>query len=851
MGRPNDPLYDLQAHLPRLGVLESIWDDHTGRGVRVGIYSNGVDATNPDIAPNYDAGLHFRRAGTTWDASPLQDVFAGTAMAGLVGMAANNGIGGTGVAPDASLTGVDFLNRLQAQAQSLPPADGLAFLQAAIRWGTNFDVVLNGWGLEPRFAREQSLAEPRSISERVVYNNSFQHLVETGRDGKGTVIVHSPGTEAANANGDGLSASRFTITTAAYEDRGFHDSASPYGANILVSAPLGTVTADLSGGAGLNRQGPIQGDLDDTDFTANFGAFGTVASIPNVAGVVALMLEANPDLGWRDVKTILAASAREPFEPYVDYVPTGNRDGWAEKGGVHWNGGGALFSPSYGFGRLDAFGAVRMAEVWTTLTGRSATSANERSAGAADSTQRVVPLAQQDQQGNLVPGAVFVPFEISANIRVEHAALTVDLSAANLSDVEIYLVSPEGALTTQLIHRGFRSDVPWDDDAATARWRWTFGDESFRGVEASGTWGVLVRNAGLLPDFEYVVLNSVRLDLYGAQGTRNDIYTYTDDFPTLLALQPERGRLQDTDGGTDWINMAAVSGDVTADLGSNGRVRVDGEEWFRLARGEPAIENIVTGDGNDRVTGNALGNHIIGGRGNDRIEGLAGDDTLDGGPGNDTLLGGRGNDLLLGGPGRDRLNGGAGNDTLDGGAGNDTLKGGAGRDLLLGGDGDDLLVGGAGNDTLNGGRGDDTLNGGAGRDLLIGGPGDDLLRGGAGDDTLEGGAGRDTLEGGAGADVLTGGAGADVFVFARLAHIGRGSDSDRITDFEVGRDRIDLRGLDLSFDGRNFSGEAGSVRFRSDGQDGRLEIDAGGNGRANAVLILEGVTSFDPGDLWL
>jgi len=215
---------------------------------------------------------------------------------------------------------------------------------------------------------------------------------------------------------------------------------------------------------------------------------------------------------------------------------------------------------------------------------------------------------------------------------------------------------------------------------------------------------------------------------------------------------------------------------------------------------------------------------------------------VDGGAGNDTIRGGAGDDTLIGG---------AGNDRLFGGPGDDTLVGGPGRDRLFGEDGDDLLLGGRGNDTLDGGAGNDTLEGGAGHDRLIGGPGNDLLRGGAGNDTLDGGPGRDTLEGGAGADVLTGGAGADVFVFARIGHIGRGRDSDRITDFEAGRDRIDLRALDLSFDGRGFSGEAGSVRFRSDGEDGRLAIDANGNGRANAVLILEGVTSFDPGDLLL
>lgn len=850
MARPNDPLYDLQGHLPRLGDLERIWDDYTGRGVKVGIYSNGVDATNPDLAPNYDASLHFRRAGTTWDATPLQDVFLGTAMAGLVGMTADNGIGGTGLAPDVSLTGVDFQNRLQAHAQSLSPSDGLAFLQAAIRWGTNFDVMLNGWGLEPRFAADQSLAEPATISERVTYNNSFRHLVEQGRDGKGTIIVHSPGTEALNANGDGLSASRFTITSVAFAANGTHDSASPFGANILVSAPLGSVTTDLRGAGGMNKQGVIQGDLSDTDFTANFAAYGTAASIPMVAGVTALMLEANPDLGWRDVKNILAASAREPFEAYIDHQSTGSRDGWQDMGGVHWNGGGALFSTSFGFGRLDAYGAVRMAEIWTTMTGGAAASSNERNVSRSDTQQRVVPLSQQNAQGVVEPGAVFIPFEVSSNLRVEHAALTIDLTAGYLSDAEIYLVSPNGTITTQLVHRGFRSDVGWDDAMARSGWRWTFGDESFRGLDAAGTWGVLIRNQGSLPNFDYLVVNSVRLDLFGAPGTRNDIYTYTQDFPTLLALQPQRARLEDTDGGTDWINMAAIAGSVSADLGANGRVRVDGQDWFRLGRDAATIENIVTGDGNDRLKGNALDNHIMGMRGHDRIEGLDGNDTLDGGAGNDTLFGGAGDDRLIGGDGRD---------SLDGGDGNDRLLGGAGNDVLIGGRGNDTLNGGAGRDTLDGGSGNDRLDGGGGADLMFGGAGADTLNGGAGRDTLDGGAGNDVLIGGSGADQLTGGPGRDVFVFLAVSDSRRGQ-ADRITDFTRGDDLIDLSAIDADT-GRNgkqaftfigntaFSNTAGELRF--DRATSTVQADVTGNGVADLEIILTDVNRLSGSDFLL
>lgn len=81
------------------------------------------------------------------------------------------------------------------------------------------------------------------------------------------------------------------------------------------------------------------------------------------------------------------------------------------------------------------------------------------------------------------------------------------------------------------------------------------------------------------------------------------------------------------------------------------------------------FENVNTGNGNDIVYGNALGNTIVTGFGADHLFGLGGNDVLDGGASNDDLFGGIGNDTLLGGGGADNLTGGAGKDVLFGGTG--------------------------------------------------------------------------------------------------------------------------------------------------------------------------------------
>ncbi|WP_368040320.1 calcium-binding protein, partial [Ruegeria atlantica] len=107
---------------------------------------------------------------------------------------------------------------------------------------------------------------------------------------------------------------------------------------------------------------------------------------------------------------------------------------------------------------------------------------------------------------------------------------------------------------------------------------------------------------------------------------------------------------------------------------------------------------------------------------------------------------------------------------------------GSGNDIVLGGGGNDTIFGNAGNDVLRGDDGDDHLHGGNGNDILVGGNGDDRLYGGSG---------RDRLDGNNASDVLTGGSDADVFVF----HTQWDTGNDIITDFELGVDELEMRGL--------------------------------------------------------
>lgn len=96
--------------------------------------------------------------------------------------------------------------------------------------------------------------------------------------------------------------------------------------------------------------------------------------------------------------------------------------------------------------------------------------------------------------------------------------------------------------------------------------------------------------------------------------------------------------------------------------------------------------------------------------------------------------------------------------------------------------------------TVLGSSGDNILQGTSLRDRILAQGGDDIARGLGGNDTIIGGGGRDALIGGTGNDLLTGDGNrhgyADVFVF------GKSSGKDIVTDFEVGKDMLQiLKGL--------------------------------------------------------
>ncbi|MGG6296659.1 S8 family serine peptidase [Leptolyngbya sp. AN02str] len=608
---PTDPLFDQQWYLLNTGQtggtsgidlnVTSVWQDYTGAGVLVGILDDGVDYTHPDLDDNYSADDQYDAYEQDGDAAPTSDFDShGTAIAGIIGAELNNSEGGVGVAPGATLAGIrinfeDYVTFEQHSADAL--------MQMA-----SFDVVNNSWGYNAPFADDfsEALYQP--------YQTALTNAVQQGRDGKGTIVVFAAGNAREwgdNTNYHNLNNSRFVISVAALNHFGKHTYYSTPGASILVSALGGDLLDD--GIVSTDRVG--KDGYSTTNYTTDFG--GTSAAAPMVTGVVALMLEANPNLGYRDVQTILAYTAVQNDATSI---------GWNWNGAQNWNGGGLHVSHDYGFGLVNAHAAVRLAETWTLQS----TAANEQSVSATSAPAVPVPDL----------GTVSDSIQLANGLQIEQVEVALDLSHTWIGDLTITLTAPSGTQSVLVKNPG-KDEYGYDSFGLSGNdIKFTLSSTHFWGETGVGTWTLSVTDS---QGFDVGILNNWKLTLYGSELTEDDVYIYTDEF-ALVADNPASATLVDG-AGTDTLNAAAVTSNLIIDLLPGATSTIAGKS---LSMGpNTVIEHVFGGDGQDEVLGNTANNSLSGGRGNDGLSGNSGDDTLVGGAGNDTLTGGCGSDRFL------------------------------------------------------------------------------------------------------------------------------------------------------------------------------------------------------------
>ncbi|MBI2928210.1 MAG: S8 family serine peptidase [Verrucomicrobia bacterium] len=352
--RPNDPYFPRQWHLenrntdgtpagPDLNV-RAAWPFTRGEGITVALGDDGVELSHADLAKRVEGAPHHNFVTDRSDGLPVADSqLHGTAVAGIVAATGDNQRGVAGVAPRAHLASWVIFGTGDSIVNEERLGDMFQFASNVV------NVQNHSWG------NADSPQLGATLLERIGLTNALTK----GRGGKGVVIVRSGGNNRGNGgdtNDDEYAADPRAIAVAAVRTDGRAASYSNVGACLLVAAPsgdkqehfLGIATTDRLGGLGEN---PVPSLDDAADYAfGDFAFSGTSAAAPQISGLAALLLSANPALTSRDVQQILLLSARHFDLADPDLVA---------------NGAGLLVSHNAGFGVPDAGVAVRLARTWS------------------------------------------------------------------------------------------------------------------------------------------------------------------------------------------------------------------------------------------------------------------------------------------------------------------------------------------------------------------------------------------------------------------------------------------------------------------------------------------------------
>lgn len=361
---PSDERFRDQWHLDNRGRdhnrvgpdlnVRAAWPITMGEDVVVAVADDGFQLDHPDLKSRA-FGPHFNFfRGISSGGPAYSEANHATAVAGLIAAETGNDLGVVGVAPEARLASWVIFGTSFRGGDSIASDEELMDM---FQFATDRVAVQNhSWG-------SVSLA-PLALD--ALSDAGIEAAVSEGRGGKGVVMVRAAGNERedlTNANDDAFGSDPRVVAVAAIRKDGRATSYSSPGACLLVAAPSGdlidtdgdgfsedgdpeapdVLTTDRTGRNGFNTDSGEGGDV--TEFN------GTSASTPQIAGVAALILSANPSLNYRDVQQILIHSAR-----HYDLEDPDSR----------LNGAGFRVSHNIGFGIPDAGLAVRLAKNWTS-----------------------------------------------------------------------------------------------------------------------------------------------------------------------------------------------------------------------------------------------------------------------------------------------------------------------------------------------------------------------------------------------------------------------------------------------------------------------------------------------------
>lgn len=465
--------------------LEAAWClGYTGAGVTIGISEPGRwQIDHIDLAANYHAAASQAIGALSSHA---------TSVAGVAGMVGNNGIYGAGAAFNARLSVQAVAGTTQNQADAIGFRNDLNAIKNN-SWGPSDDGLMRS--LDP------------------IVRTAIETAIATGRGGLGEIFVWAAGNGGAGndrVDYDPYASNRHIIAVGAIGDSDTRSTYNEFGSSM-------TVVAQSDG----NLRRVYSVGVNNSENTV-FG--GTSAASPLASGVVALLLEANPNLTWRDVQHILKRTARRNDPTNADWVQ---------------NGAGRWVNYSYGYGAIDAGAAVAAAQGWMNVPPET----------SFDSGIVPVNAALPDNDANGVEQAIVV----GANLRVECVEIVLNATTTSIGNLQVEITSPLGTNSVLTLPRSFDTQDNFVNQLLTSRRHW---DET-----SIGEWRVKIsdRIAGVNATW-----SDVRLVIHGVEVCDGDADRDGDIDLTDLAILLTSFGLNRLDAG--YSAYADFSGDGAVTL---------------------------------------------------------------------------------------------------------------------------------------------------------------------------------------------------------------------------------------------------------------------------------------------
>uniref|UniRef100_A0A8D2MDI5 P/Homo B domain-containing protein n=1 Tax=Zonotrichia albicollis TaxID=44394 RepID=A0A8D2MDI5_ZONAL len=423
---------------PDLNILTAWSRGYTGLGVVLTVLDDGLEKDHPDLAANYDPLASYDFNSNDPDPQPRYSDsdknWHGTRCAGEVAAVANNGICGAGVAYNAKIGGVRMLDGsimdiVEAQALSLQPQ--------------YIHIYSASWGPED---------DGRTVDgPGVLAAAAFHKGVVQGRGGLGSIFIWASGnggTNYDNCNCDGYTNSIYTVSVGSVLGDGHRPLYSESCPAILTTTYSSRTTSK------------VQIVTTDLHHRCTDKHTGTSASAPLAAGMVALALEANPALTWRDLQHLIIRASRPAHLQAED---------WAE------NGVGRRVSHYYGYGLLDAGLLVQEAMTWTGTRPQEKCSVQAIQVPRDISSKLVISTDASS---------------CSKSIRsLEHVQVQLSLSYSRRGDLVVALSSPMGTTSTLVTVRPYDTSQDGYQD-------WTFMSTHFWDENPKGIWTLQLENRG-------------------------------------------------------------------------------------------------------------------------------------------------------------------------------------------------------------------------------------------------------------------------------------------------------------------------------------------------------------------